>query len=231
MLHRWRHLTFLHWPYRPEVVQRLLPPGLEVDTADGTAWVGLLPFLMDRVRAPGLPPLPWASRFPETNVRTYVRGPGGRSGIWFFSLDAGRLAAVAGARATYGLPYCWAAMSVRLDGDRLRYRSRRRWPGPPGAGCSAQVRVGAVLDRRDLGALDHFLTARYRLYTVVAGRNAYAEAAHPPWPLARARLLALDQDLVQAAGLPQPDQEPLVHYSPGVPVRIGRWRFTPRQAG
>ena len=223
MHQRWSHVSFLHWPYRPAVVQRLLPAGLEVETVDGTAWVGLIPFLMEGVRPPAVPPLPWASRFPETNVRTYVRGADGRPGIWFFSLDAARLGAVVAARGTYRLPYFWSAMSVRLDRDRVSYRSRRRWPGPAGGRCRAQIQVGTTLDEGELGELDHFLTARFRLYTVIAGRNAAAEAEHRPWPLARAGLLDLDADLVEAAGLPSPDRAPLVHFSPGVRVRVGRW--------
>ena len=225
MHHRWTAVTFLHWPYRPEVVQRLLPPGLEVETADGAAWVGLVPFRMEDVRLPGLPPLPWASSFPETNVRTYVRDRHGRPGIWFFSLDAARLGAVVAARATYRLPYFWAAMSVRRNGVQVRYRSRRLRPGPRGARCHALVEVGDAFERSEPGPLDHFLTARFRLYTVIAGRGAVADAEHPPWPLVRARLLDLEDDLVVAAGLPWPGQSPLVHFSPGVQVRVGRWRF------
>src|SRR2546430_14347972 len=113
------------------MVQALLPAGLTVQTFDGTAWVGLIPFLMVGVRAPGVPALPWLSRFPETNVRTYVRGRDGRSGIWFFSLDATRLPAVVAGRSGFGLPYPWAAVSVRRSGAMIAYRSRRPWPGPP----------------------------------------------------------------------------------------------------
>jgi uncharacterized protein len=225
MHQRWSQVSFLHWPDRPAVVQRLLPAGLEVETVDGAAWVGLIPFLMEGVRPPAVPPLPGASRFPEANLRTYVRGADGRPGIWFFSLDAARLGAVVAARGTYRLPYFWSAMSVRLDRDRVSYRSRRRWPGPAGGRCQAQIQVDTTLDEGELGELDHFLTARFRLYTVIAGRNAAAEAEHPPWPLARAGLLDLDADLVEASGLPSPERGPLVHYSPGVQVRVGRWRF------
>ena len=224
MLHRWTAVTFLHWPYPTQVVQRLLPPGLEVDRADGMAWVGLVLFRMEDVRLPGLPPLPWASRFPETNLRTYVRDRHDRVGIWFFSLDAARLGAVVTARVAYGLPYFWAAMSIRHDGDRVRYRSRRR-TGTAAARCGAVVEVGAAFDHGELDALDHFLTARFRVYTLIAGRSAAADAEHPSWPLARARLLDLEDDLVMAAGLPRPDQAPLVHFSPGVEARIGRWRL------
>lgn len=225
MHQHWRCLTFLHWRYPPEVVQAVLPDDLAVETADGAAWVGLVPFLMDGVRAPGLPAVPWLSRFPETNVRTYVRAPDGTTGIWFLSLDAARLPAVLTARATYGLPYFWSSMSVRRDGDRVRYASRRRFPGPPGASCDVAVRFAQPWEPSRLTGLDHFLTARFRLYSVVAGRLVAAEAEHPMWRLRRAELEGVREDLLAAAGLPRPDHAPLVHAAEGTRVRIGRWRW------
>ena len=220
MYQHWRHMTFLHWRYPVHAVQRLLPAGLRVQTFDGSAWVGLLPFLMDRVRAPGVPSLPWLSRFPETNVRTYVEAPDGSTGIWFFSLDAARLPAVLAARSGYRLPYFWSRMSVRADDGTYRYRSSRRWPGPSGARCDAAVRVGEPMPA---GVQEFFLTYRFRLYTLIGGRLAYAFAEHPPWPLHSAELDQLDENLIAAGGLPAPAGEPLVHASPGVAVRIGMW--------
>ncbi len=143
MLHRWETLTFLHWRFAPEAVQRLLPPGLRVETFDGDAWVGLVPFFM-RVALPGTASVPWLSRFCETNVRTYVTDAAGRSGIWFFSLDAERAGAVVVARATYQLPYFWSAMSLERRGSTLRYRCRRRWPGRPLPESRVTVRVGTL---------------------------------------------------------------------------------------
>jgi uncharacterized protein YqjF (DUF2071 family) len=229
MHHYWRDVSFLHWPYRPDIVRAFLPPGLAVDTFDGHAWVSLVPFLMDQVRPPGLPAVPVLSRFPETNVRTYVTGPDGNSGIWFFSLDAGHLGPVLAGRLGYGLPYMWSQMAMTRQGNRLRYASRRRWPGPRGAFCRAEVECGD--DPVHPSDLDDFLTARFWLYTVVAGRLACAAAAHGPWPLRRAALTRVEQSLVQAAGLPAPQGAPIVHASPGVAVRIGTWRWVGRRAG
>jgi uncharacterized protein YqjF (DUF2071 family) len=217
----WRTLTFLHWRYPPAAVQRLLPPGIEVETFDGEAWVSLVPFLMDRVRAPGLPALPWLSRFPETNVRTYVRGPDGRTGIWFFSLDAARMPAVLAGRTAFGLPYYWSRMSVRRVADAVAYHSRRQWPGPAGVHCDAQIEWGEPIAEEDLGELDYFLTARFRLYSVFAGRVVGVDAAHDPWPLRKAWLGHLRQNVIEAAGLPSPTGSPLMHASTGVRVRLG----------
>ena len=104
---------------------RSLPPGLEVETWGGQAWIGIIPFKMQPVRPRFLPPVPVLSYFPELNVRTYVRDRTGRSGVWFFSLDCSQPLAVWVARLAFGLPYFHAAMSERIRG-RISYECRRR---------------------------------------------------------------------------------------------------------
>ena len=219
MFQAWNRLTFLHWRYQPEAIRRLLPGGIELDTFDGTAWVGLTPFVLTGLRPPVLPAFPWISRFPEMNVRTYVRGPRGERGIWFFSLEADRLAAVLGARLSYGLPYRWARMRVRFDSEKIEYASRRHF----GRGYAhAVIQPGSSIrpSEREL-----FLTARFRLYTRLGGRLAFAQVEHPPWPLQSATVLRLDQNVIEHSGVPPAIGEPLVHFTPGVYVRVGRPRF------
>jgi uncharacterized protein YqjF (DUF2071 family) len=217
MTNRWRWLTYLHWPYDPAVVQALLPEGLRVDTHDRKAWVGLIPFRME-VALPGLPPVPYLSTFPETNVRTYVVGPDGKPGVWFFSLDASRLPAVLVARGWFGLAYRWATMRIEREGRRVRYTSVRR--EGPSASSSVEVEVGEPVPAREMTDLDHFLVSRWRLYS--AGRRGLVlgRIDHAPWALRSAELVGVRQDLVEAAGLPSPDGEPIVRYAPGVGVRI-----------
>lgn len=224
MIQNWESLTFLHWRYDASIVRKLVPPRLEVDTFDGSAWISLTPFLLTGMRVPFTPPVPWISKFPETNVRTYVIGPGGHRAIWFFSLDAARLTAVAGARAAYGLPYMWSSMRVNREGNRMHYSARRRLPGPA-AEYSIAVTVGERFEPEELTDVDHFLTARYRLYSIIGGRLAFAEIEHYPWPLTRARVDVMHQTIVQAAGLPEPAGAPLVHFSRFIPVKIGRPQF------
>src|SRR5689334_5835111 len=138
MFQGWYGLTFLHWRYRPQTIRPLVPPSLELDLYDGSAWVALTPFLLLGLRPPGLPALPWISRFAEMNVRTYVHGPDGERGIWFFSLEADRLAAVLGARISYGLPYRWAEMRVRDGAGGVEYESRRH-AGPGQANIAIRI--------------------------------------------------------------------------------------------
>ena len=229
MSQRWARLTFLHWAYDPGAVQRLLPAGLRVHELDGAAWVGLVPFFM-HVGTAGGRRAPWVSTFCETNVRTYVRDEAGRTGIWFLSLEAARLGAVTVARAAYGLPYYWSAMRIGERsgprGTELAYYSRRRWPGPAGVTSRIAVRVGEPVPPAELTARDHFLTARWTLFSVTGSgtgsRRRLARASHQPWPLHAAEVLVLDDELMTAAGLPAPQGAPLAWYSPGVDVAIGR---------
>jgi uncharacterized protein YqjF (DUF2071 family) len=221
MCQRWERLTFLHWAFDPAQLQRLLPPGLTADTLDGAAWVGLVPFFM-RVRTAGGRAVPWASNFCETNVRTYVRDADGRPGIWFLSLDAARLGAVAVARATYRLPYHWSAMRLAERDGQAGYTCRRLLPGSGGITSRILVSRGEPYRAAELTARDHFLTARWILFSSSGRWYRLARASHQPWPLHRATVQVADDGLIAAAGLPQPDGEPLAHYSPGVDVRIGR---------
>ncbi len=213
MRQTWRRLTFLHWPYEPSQVRPLLPTGLELDTFDGVAWVGLVPFEIHNLR--GIP------AFPETNVRTYVLGPDGSRAVWFFSLDAARLPAVVGARLVYHLPYFWARMQVTSERDLIRYRSRRSWPHARTATTNIAIMPCEPFLREALTERDHFLTARYRLYAASRGKLCQAQIEHAAWPLARANAVEVHQTLVQASGLTSPEGAPLVHYSAELDVKIG----------
>jgi hypothetical protein len=224
MYQTWSCISFLHWSYEPAVLWQLLPYRLRPQTFDGRAWVGVTPFLLEDLRTPVAPALPWFTSFPETNVRTYVVGPDGREGLWFFSLDAARLEPVLVARSTYALPYMWSAMTVERDGAIVRYRSRRRWPGPTPATSAITVEVGDPLGRGELGEFDHYLTARWQLYTTLGPLLARSNVEHEPWPLHRAVVRELESNLLTAAGLPAPEGEPLVHWSPGVHTRISAVR-------
>lgn len=216
---RWLDLAFLHWPVDPDVAAPLMPPGVRPDTWDGVTYVGLVAFRMHQVGFLGLPGVPYLGSFPETNVRLYSVGPDGRRGVVFLSLDAARLLPAAVGRAGVRLPYQWARMRVRRDGDLLTYASIRRWP-TPGPRVRLRLRVGERV--AGPSALEHFLTARWGLHAAWHGTTVFLPNEHPRWELYRAGLTDLAGDLVAAAGLPAPAGPPIsVLYSPGVPVRAG----------
>lgn len=214
----WLDLAFIHWALPPEQVVGLLPAGTAPDTIDGLTYVGLVPFRMHRVGLWRLPGIPYLGTFPETNVRLYSVDGQGRRGVVFRSLDAARLLPAVVGRAAFGLPYFWSQMSIMHSGDTVTYTSRRRWPEPKGAHSTIGIRIGAPIAQPT--PLEHFLTARWGLHT---GGGRYLPNTHPRWTLHRAALTECTQDLIHAAGLPQPVGDPVsVLYSPGVPVRFGR---------
>ena len=219
MTQQWQDLLFAHWAYEPDVVQRLLPSGVELDTFEGKAYVGLVPFNMRNLRLRGLPPIPTTSNFGEVNVRTYVTSRG-RSAVWFFSLDTQKLLPTLVARTAFKLPYFYGTTNVTLtgvgEGAILTSNVARKWPHHSSSAIA--VRIGESVQP---GPLENFLTSRWGLVSSSRGdRLWYGAVEHEPWPLHRAELLHLDDNLVTAAGLPRPVGEPDLLFSPGVHTTI-----------
>jgi len=221
-LQKWRSLLFVHWEVPAQVLRALVPPRLEVDTFEGRAFVGLVPFEMHDVRPSRfLPAVPTASRFEETNLRTYVHLGGRDPGVWFFSLDASSALAVLGARAFFHLPYWHAKMRTERAGDRVVYRSERHWEGGSSAALDVTYEVGEELGPAVEGTLEHFLAERYFLYALT-GSNVLlrGQVHHSPYPLRRARITELDESLVEAAGIARPEERASELWSPGVDVEV-----------
>ncbi len=217
---RWRDAAFLHWRVDPAEVAPWLPAGVRPDTTeDGAAWVGLIPFRLERTAFPPLPVVPWLGSFLETNVRLYAVDREGRRSVVFRSLDAEHLLPVLAARIGLGLPYRWARMTRARSGDVVEYASRRlEGPGRPGT----RVRV-RITDRRVEGdPLAGFLTARWAMHVTHLGGTRYWRNAHGAWPLVRAELVDLEDGLLADAGFPglavrPPDS---VLFSTGVVTRF-----------
>src|SRR5688572_8640413 len=181
---RWHELLFMHWPLPAAALRPLIPAGLELDTFDGAAWLGVVPFRMSHIRHRLLPPVPGTAALPELNVRTYVTA-GGKPGVWFFSLDAASRLAVRGARWRFHLPYYDAVMSCpRDDSGTIAYQSTRTHRNAPPARFAARYRPIGPPVRAGAGTLEHFLTERYCLYSAdAAGQVFRGEITHVPWPL------------------------------------------------
>ena len=183
----WSELLFAHWQVDPKLVTPLLPPNLTLDTRNGSAWIGVVPFLMSNVAPRCCPPIPKLSRFLELNVRTYVVYDG-KPGVWFFSLDAENPIAVRVARATFNLPYMDATMGLsKVDSVTISYVSNRTHRREPPASFDASYRPYGETFHAQPGTLEHWLTARYCLYSANRMNVLYrGEIDHPPWTLSKA---------------------------------------------
>ena len=223
MHQNWHHLLFLHWEIPVADLQRLVPPELTIDTFEGKAYVGLVPFTLTGVRPILTPPLPWLSEFHEINVRTYVHHRGENPGVWFFSLDASSQIAVAAARAAYKLNYLYSRIDFSATNEEIAFDSHReddRGPTPAHAhiryrGAEGPTGPGA------LGSLDFFLTERYLLYTTDSDKQLHrARVHHQPYPLQKAELLGFDETMIWAAGIKRSEAVPIRHYAREVNVKV-----------
>ena len=221
MHQRWENLLFLHWAVPAQSVKEHLPPGLEVDTYNGTAWVGVVPFFMRGVRPRFLPSVPGLSNFLELNVRTYVYDTEGIPGVWFFSLDANNRIACSLGRKLFNLNYRDSKMAA-TKGEWVDFKARRT-----GVSESAVFRYRPAGKPRNArpGSLEYFLTERYALYASSgATRRLWrGRVHHPPYQI-------FDADMEHVSSLPAewngqdrlsgPPQHACV--SPGVRVDIFR---------
>ena len=217
MTQRWHDLLFAHWPVSPQVLRRLVPIELPLDTYDGQCWVAVTPFHMSDVLPRGIPALPGLSKFPELNVRTYVTVEN-KPGVFFFSLDAGSLTAVLAARSLFRLPYFYARMRVRPGPERIEYECDRR-VRPPAQFRGRYGPVGPV-EIRSRGSLENWLTERYCLYTTTRRSVFRAEIHHLPWPLQNADAEMERNTMASAAGIDLPDMKPLLHFARELKVYI-----------
>ncbi|MFG0326448.1 MAG: YqjF family protein [Phycisphaerales bacterium JB037] len=218
---QWLDLLFAHWRVDKAALRALLPTGLALDTFDGSAWIGIVPFTMRGIRARGTPPMPLVSAFHELNVRTYVRSTrDDRPGVWFFSLDAASRLAVRAARASFSLPYFDARMTLSRRGERIDYTSERTHRGVPPASFDASYHpTGPVLPPSEPGTLEHFLTERYCLYAATRrGRVLRGEIHHAPWPLQPAECEFRVNAMTEQIGLGLPDEPPLLHFARRIEV-------------
>lgn len=205
----WCDLLFAHWRVPAEQLRRVIPPALPLHLYDdGSAWLAVTPFVVKGLRPRGTPPLPWVSHFPELNVRTYVELDG-KPGIYFFSLDAGRRAAVIAARRLYRLPYFHARMRADRVGARVEYESRRIDSGPRAAFRGHYAPAGEVTHDH----LARWLAERYCAYVVDEhGRPLRIDIHHPPWPLQPAEGELDAQGMADQIGIDL-EGDPLLHFS------------------
>jgi uncharacterized protein len=223
----WHDLLFMHWPVGGEALRRYIPPQLAIDTFDGSAWIGVVPFRMSGVVPRLIPALPYVSAFPEINVRTYVSAEG-KPGVWFFSLDAANPIAVETARNVFHLPYYNARMSCQADQDGIRYSSIRTHRAAAPAMFRGQYWPTGPAYLATPGTLESWLTERYCLYAANRRGTIWrSDIHHRQWPLQPAQAEIEHNSMTDQIGLALPGITPLLHFArrldvvAWMPQRIG----------
>ncbi len=215
----WGKLLFLHWPVEESLLRPLIPGHLTIDTFEGKAWIGVVPFTMWGIRPIFTPPVPGFSAFHELNVRTYVHYKG-VPGVWFFSLDAQHAPAVWMARNFFKLPYFNARMTLEQQDNRIIYSSTRTHKNASPAAFKAIWNIGEALEPSAHESLPFFLTERYCLYAARQEKLYRLRISHPVWPLQQATLSEFHSTMIESLGIPTPAGEPLLHYAEELKVDI-----------
>lgn len=214
----WQDLLFMHYRVDKDAIQAMLPPKVRVDSFDGSAWVGVVPFRMAHSAPRFLPELPFVSYFGELNVRTYVTVDG-KPGVWFFTLDATSKIAVRVARTMFHLNYVDAKIQIEKSrtacpGKWIRYRSVRTDRGAPAAELDCEYRPVGDCFFASPETLPHFLTARYCLYTSDRRGNVFrGEINHPVWELRDAQAIIHRNTMLDALGITSQSESPLLHFA------------------
>lgn len=208
MRQRWSHLLFLHWEIEPEMVQQQLPAGLTVDTFEGAAYLGVVPFFMERIRPVYCPPVPGVSWFQELNFRTYVYDENGKPGVWFFSLDCNQWLAVKMARKFFNLPYQHARMCSHLESGLIHYESKRNGDHVGQSFCYPASLTSTKL--ADPETLEFFLLERYCLFSADQyGRLYSGQVHHPPYQFQGVDAAKYSTRLFALEGFPEPMTSPV----------------------
>jgi len=196
MHQNWGKLLFMHWRIDEAILRPLIPAELTIDTFDGSAWIGIVPFTMWDIRPfpPYAPPMPGLSAMHELNVRTYVSYDN-CPGVWFFSLDCNSAAAVLGARTFYYLNYLNAEIDLVQNGHTIDYKLLRS--DSPHASFASSWSIGEPLLTSTPDSIEFFLTERYCLYTSHDEKLYRSRIYHQPWPLKTATLHLLSSTLVE----------------------------------
>jgi uncharacterized protein YqjF (DUF2071 family) len=208
----WERLAFLHWPVDRGLLSSVLPPGIELDEFDGSAWIGVTPFEVHSFRLRLTLPTPFISTFPEINVRTYVTSEG-KPGIWFLSLDTSNCLAVQAARRTYRLPYHHADQAVHRRDGWIEFASRR-----DDARFAGRYRPAGPVNHAEAGTFEHFAAERYCLYTLNERQELLrGDIHHRPWPLQPAEVEIAGNSMARPYGI-ELTGDPRAHYAERVDV-------------
>lgn len=203
----WNKAVFLHWKVAIDELRTCVPGNLEIDLFEGEAWVSVVAFTMNKIRPRILPAFSPVSDFDEINIRTYVRR-NNKQGVYFLSIEGGKLLSCKIARGLSGLPYRYSGMKR----EKGKYASTN---GSFGDVLKLSFITGETLLQKD--SLDKWLTERYALFQDVGQDIREFDIHHIEWPLKKIDVeeLTLSYPRFSALVKGQPDK---IHYSPGVQV-------------
>jgi uncharacterized protein YqjF (DUF2071 family) len=189
---RWRNLFLANYAVPSSLLEARLPPGLAVDTRDGTAYVSLVAFQFLDTRVFGVG-WPGYRNFPEVNLRFYVRD-GRERGVVFVREFVPHALTAWMARSLYNEPYRAVPMTMdvqdRDDGVRAEYRLREagRWHAITVAGKHP------AFTPPEHSAEHFFKEEHWGFGTSRKGALLRYQVGHPIWEVYKVESFAIDLD-------------------------------------
>lgn len=200
----WRRLIMANYPVDPAALKPLLPARTELDTWEGETYVSLVGFQFREVRVRGLS-IPFHTRFPEVNLRFYVRfkeGDSWKRGVVFIREIVPLRAVSFIANTLFRERYISLPMAYQenLDSQSQTLRAAYRWKYK---GRWNQLSVLADNTARPFitGSQEEFITEHFWGYAH-AGTNRTNEyqVAHPRWDLYPVREFEVECDFGKLYG-------------------------------
>jgi uncharacterized protein len=204
----WNNALFLHWEIPLEILRKLVPEVLPIDSHDGKYYVSLVAFTMQKIRPKYLPAVKFISDFHEINVRTYIDN-GGRKGVYFINIEAEKHLSAFVARYLSGLPYEKSVIQRTVKTYNSTNAEKKFI-------LDVQFEVKEnLLVKSDL---DKWLTERYCLYVDVNNNVYRYDIHHREWELKNVGINSLHLDY-KIGDIDLSAKAPgLAHYSDGVKV-------------
>lgn len=193
----------LNYEVSPDLLEPLVPAGVELDRWSGTLYVSVVGFVFRDTRVLGVP-VPWHRTFEEVNLRFYVRrdvGGDARRGVVFIREIVPRSAIAVVARLLYNEPYRALPMSRRLlrsssDVADFEYAWR-----VAGEWSSIHARTAGSPRPLAVGSEEEFITEHYWGYTRQRdGGTVEYRVAHPRWNVWTATESRLEGNVARVYG-------------------------------
>lgn len=213
----WTDILFAHYPIKLEVLHKLVPEVLPLDSFNGMGWISVVPFYMSCIRLRGMPVVPGTAHFPGLNIRTYVT-LNGKPGVYFFSLDAANPLAVKLAKTFYHLPYLYANMMMKQNGSIIDFESTRRRDHGVKLVCKYRPVSDPYYAKK--GSFDEWMSERYCFYTLNnKGLPFRCDILHEPWKLQNAEAEFSYNTILSEQGIQVESDQPIIHFSKKLEVR------------
>jgi uncharacterized protein len=206
-----KHLLFLHYAVDYDAIRALVPPMLEVEQFDNSAWVGLMALRLAKLHGRRLPIPKWWHQFPEVDLVTYVSYQG-RRGVYFLSIESGRRIVSTAIRWYTALPYLYSDLTMAGHPGPIRVTSQRDSQGGPAAKLDLTYKATktpvTIVDGSPLG----FMLAQFSSFAIdLWGRVIELDEIHSLWEPVEVELEVTTNTLGQALGIDLPLQPTLAH--------------------